>query len=592
MARNMEARISRQLQNLPPPPPWVQEIQKARPDLFLCHMQTDELEALDNMQHGPSLDDATGIREYSQLEPVIDNPEVQEILMTIFNDLSDDGELEPALEAEYQEAKKISLPYRETPIEKTKAVDDLEETGRNGDNKFAFLPKNLIFFLWDLRGGPENITFNPETGLPEFFFKAIRNVISAPINAINKITGTKIGSETLRIGGTLIGALYGGPMGAGLGNAAASWATGKSPIDSLWSGAKNYGLASGIQAAGNAAGLSPQGAMFGGQGYGFEGKLGASLPSWAGGNAQATTTAAESLAPAATGGAKTTVAATNATNAAKEGAKGLGFWNTIGEIAGHKAFLPATMAASTALSYLGQKQTDKKQRQKDLEKEEKFQRNQERLGVYDPLVKKRMSYRQNPLYEENRASGRYDQPMYLYEEQPFKKGGKIKKPKRYNHGGHVLNSASEGKLIEGPGDGQADKIQTHIPADSYIIDATTVAHLGNGSSENGGERIKEAFTILKNKTPPDLINHLEKYFNTNSPQTPVYLSNREWGEGPVGIAVTGYHKGAKTIDQMIKQGAKTMKSMVHAVRKDKARNGLGLPPPAKHPLEYMKLNGK
>ncbi len=575
MARSVENQISKQMQNLPPPPPWVEKLEAEHPDLTLCHMMNEELEGLDNMQGGPSIDETTGIREYSKLEGIIDKPEVRQVIEAVFSDLADDGKLSPDIEESYKVAKSASLPYRETPAEHTEGIEKIEETGEGGDTKMAWLPKNLVFLLLDLRGGEPNI--NPETGLLAFggVASAVQNVVSAPFRAINSITGTKIGTEGLRIAGTIVGGMLGGPAGAGIGNAAAHWATGNTPMNSLWSGAKNAALVGGIQGA---AGMMP------GATQGLIGKLGALSPQagsglgaflnngagftglWGGPAAMAAPSAAGNMA-----------AASQSAPAAIPGAAapaGGGFLDKIGDMMGHKAFLPAVIAGTSALSFIGQKRLEREQEAKQNDKKREHEQHLQRVGFYDPLNAKKYHRVKNPAYmptAEDRKRGRYTEPMFLTEEM---------KPDKYAEGGHVTHSYKEGSIIKGPGDGQADDIRTHIPADSYIIDATSTAHFGNGSSERGAEVLKRVEQRLKKNAHPALMQKLEQHYERHAKPTEVMLSNDEFGFDPISVTLLG--KGS------IAKGSKALKTMVKNLRKDKSRNGLGLPPPAKDPFHYMK----
>ena len=69
--------------------------------------------------------------------------------------------------------------------------------------------------------------------------------------------------------------------------------------------------------------------------------------------------------------------------------------------------------------------------------------------------------------------------------------------------------ASQGRMIEGQGDGTSDEIPAMIdgmqPAalskDEYVIPADVVAHSGNGSSEAGGKKFDQLVSrVRKDKT--------------------------------------------------------------------------------------------
>ena len=138
-------------------------------ELLLCHFTKGELEGLDNLQGGPSIDDDTGLREYSKLSIVIEDPKIQEIFRHVQEELGDDGKVSPDLHNIYKTAKDNSLPFREAPQEKEPPAKTLANMGEGGDTELALIPKNLAEFLIDLNGG---YSINDKTGLLEFgFFK-------------------------------------------------------------------------------------------------------------------------------------------------------------------------------------------------------------------------------------------------------------------------------------------------------------------------------------------------------------------------------------------------------------------------------------
>jgi hypothetical protein len=57
---------------------------------------------------------------------------------------------------------------------------------------------------------------------------------------------------------------------------------------------------------------------------------------------------------------------------------------------------------------------------------------------------------------------------------------------KYAKGGYV-----HGGYIDGESGGQDDDFDAHIPAGSFVMDATTVSALGDGNSENGSKKLKK-----------------------------------------------------------------------------------------------------
>ena len=165
--------------------------------MLLCHFTVGELEGLDNLQGGPSIDPSTGVREYSRLTDIIKIPEVRAIFHYVQNDLEADGKVSKKTNKAYRLSAKDTLPYLETPAEKSsKDIKRLEELGEGGDTKLAWIPYDLAAFLIELRNGP---SINPHTGLLQFgiFKKVFKNVV--------------------KIAGSVAGGLLGGVPGAGAG---------------------------------------------------------------------------------------------------------------------------------------------------------------------------------------------------------------------------------------------------------------------------------------------------------------------------------------------------------------------------------------
>ena len=212
-------------------PPWMQGAKDiSGHEMLVVHMSPGELEGLDNLQQGPSIDPDTGIREYSKLADIIELPEVKEIFKHISDELLEHGKLSPDLHKIYESAHDHSLPYEPTPEESHDPLKSAEHTGRKGDTKLALIPLNLALFLIELHHEP---TINPKTGLLEFGFF----------------------SELIRAAGTIAGAIFGGPVGAGVGNVVGRMVTGNKVKDALWGGAKIGGAAYIGQGLGQAAGL-------------------------------------------------------------------------------------------------------------------------------------------------------------------------------------------------------------------------------------------------------------------------------------------------------------------------------------------------
>jgi hypothetical protein len=144
----------------------------------------------------------------------------------------------------------------------------------------------------------------------------------------------------------------------------------------------------------------------------------------------------------------------------------------------------------------------------------------------------------------------------------------------YKTGGLVSHKVSCG--IKGKGTGQSDDIKVDMPVGSYIIDATTTAHLGDGSSTAG---IKALDNMVKSISKSPVRKLIEKRIQVK--KIPVAVANEEYKIDPVTVSVIGngdLGKGSKLLERMVKR-----------VRQHKAQGGLNLPPQALSPLEYLKV---
>lgn len=529
--------------------PRISSTEEPDVKMILCHFSEAELEGLDNLQGGPSIDPSTGLREYSKLAELIENPEIQNVFKQVNEEVKSQGEVSPHLHEIYKEAEQTSLPFKKVPEDSEEPAHALEELGRHGDTLLALVPLNLASFLCDLKG---EATLNPKTGLLEFFLGKIVRAVTRPIaRVVNAVTGGR-GNEIVRIagtiGGALLGTLYGQPgIGAGIGNALASYGTGKGFGQSAWSGLKNYGLATGIHGAGQALGLNSAtpytAGLFGGSNPLMSAYYGAT---------QGTGLAA-SNAPtlAQVAGAPTTPAAT-ATPGILGGLQGL-------------ATSPlGLMAGVGGLSYLGSKKHHEHEKKRVDEHNREIEKQKHEQGFNLPweYAPRPERLKRNPKYEHGNG-----ETYYIHS---YREGGQIK-------------SSTESSKIVGKGNGQDDAIKTTIPEKSYIIDATTVAHLGDGSSSSGLKVLEETAKKIKSKFPKPLVNEVTKVVKKTCKQVPVRVANEEFKFDPVTVTLAG-HGDAK-------KGAEVFKTMVHNIRKHKASNGLGLPPRAKDPLAYMQKVG-
>ena len=68
------------------------------------------------------------------------------------------------------------------------------------------------------------------------------------------------------------------------------------------------------------------------------------------------------------------------------------------------------------------------------------------------------------------------------------------KPVGMSHGGDMgysRGSSRESFLVEGPGDGRSDDIPAMLSDGEYVVDAESLALLGNGSPKDGAKKMDE-----------------------------------------------------------------------------------------------------
>lgn len=149
-------------------PPWMQSATEVNGEqMLVVHIQNGELEGLDTLQGGPSIDPETGIREYSKLSSIIEQPQIKQIFQRIYDEIKATGQVSPEINALIALGKQNSLPYSPTRSEEHNPLLSIEKTGRHGDTKMALVPLSFIKLLLEVGYQP---TLNPETGLIELFW--------------------------------------------------------------------------------------------------------------------------------------------------------------------------------------------------------------------------------------------------------------------------------------------------------------------------------------------------------------------------------------------------------------------------------------
>ena len=541
--------------------------------MLLCHFSNGELQGLDKLQGGPSIDPATGIREYSRLSALIQVPAIRELFKEITGAIKRTGKIPAPIRKLEKLEKEYMMPYRETPVEHgNKEIRKIEKMGRSGDSKLAFIPYDLAEFLIDLIG---DASVNPKTGLLEFGFF----------------------NEIIRGVGTVAGAIFGGPLGAGVGRALAGAATGQKIGSALMGGVKMGGLAylggaamNGLGIGAGAAAGSKMAALNGmlgahgaaapglagiGSAFGYGNAIAPGVAGAAGAGITTPTIAASAVGKIGTGA----MTAVPAAAAAAPAAGNAGFFSNL-------MANPMLMQAGIAgLGMLGEQKQHKHEKQmyeaqKKAHDEEvaRGEAYKASMGIARPWT----SIEANPKTVNKDFFGQSDKSLSrhgIYTASPFLRDDTRETPTAHYKGGNV-RSYNKGTLVKGPGKGQQDLIKTEVPEGSYIIDASSTSMFGDGSSDAGGNILKQFENKLKRSIPKNKYVEIEQRVVRRSPQLPVYLSNDEYKFDPVTVSILG--KGSNS------KGSSILKQMVNNLREHKNSNGNRLPPKSKNPEFYMK----
>jgi len=81
-----------------------------------------------------------------------------------------------------------------------------------------------------------------------------------------------------------------------------------------------------------------------------------------------------------------------------------------------------------------------------------------------------------------------------------KKGGAQKKLKRAKpewNAEQAMPSQAQGGTIKGAGSGQSDEIPAMLSSNEHVVDAATVAALGDGSSDEGHRRLEKMKALIR-----------------------------------------------------------------------------------------------
>ena len=513
------------------------------PKEIVAHFDPEELHYLDEtmgmffpeFREHPSIDPQTGLRDYRPL----DNPQILELISEGFSQERQ----------KFAEGGEVTEEGRPTDPE----LEELRLQGRHGDTELAIITPNLLEKFSEWSG--EEPKINPKTGLPEFG------------GGIGKVF-----RPIARIAGAVVGGLFGGPVGAAIGGGLATKATGGSWGQALGAGALSGLGAMAAPAIGGFAQTNFPG-LSSGLGQVTRGIFGQNIggalsnmfsPSIGGGmmspHAVVGANTVGRMLPASAFGQNIAPMAMQAAGQTGGG----GFLGSLlggggggggGLMGGIGQALP--LIGSGLLMAKGHREEQKGLRDYQRALEEKEQKEKaeaeserHRMGFYSNL---------KPVEPYRR---RQTNPMINQEE--------------YARGitPYFFENYAQGGAIRGTGKGQQDNIPKNIKENSYIIDASTVSDIGDGSSEAGIKELDRYF----NRIPSHGFQHESK-----GGYIKAMVSDGEYEVPPEKVTAIGHGSN--------KKGAQVLKKLVHQVRERKRTSGDKLPPKAKPIGGYLKNMG-
>jgi len=422
------------------------------------HMAIEEASMLDVIQGTPEgyFDDKLQLRSYKPLSDKLEDPEFRNIVLNVFKgmDEKDDSRTNKVLSelSKFGTEAISDKTFIPAPGDSNPEIELLAAQGRKGDSLIVLMPMELLQFLSEVSN---HMSTNEITGLPQLFkfWKAIGALAGAALG-IGLAPAT--GGASLALAGALGGAA---------GGAAGSYFGDKDKPGDVWKAAGLGGLAGGAGGYGYHAlglGSSAAPAVIGGLGAGTGVGLGAGL---------------SGTGLGAGAGAGLGAGTGAGLGAGASGASSIA--STLSSVA------PYLVAASVPSMLMGA--NAEKQARKDYMQEQKEARERawEESGLGEPLRVTGGSPRR--YIPDNRPSHLFDSREHSYF-QNFSKGGHVRN----------IGVAKKSRYLTGSEDGQKDNIYTKATPGNYIMDATSVGHLGNGNSLAGKNELD---SIIKQITP-------------------------------------------------------------------------------------------
>jgi hypothetical protein len=544
----------------------------------LVHLSKEEARVYDVLQGGPHLDEELEIRSYKPLGELLKHKDFQELVLSILREEKESfgnaPELHEAMQTGEDLIKREEKPFEAAPGDSNPMIMELSEKGKGSgagkDTLVVMMPGNVLFLMGLIKG---EIPINPSTGFPQFgVFKSIGRAFSGAGNAIGRVGGAfgvskNVTNSILRVGTTIAGAVMGGPVGAMAGSALGSATTGRRTKDWLVPGITAGGLTAGAQFA--APYLGAPGAHLGNAvGTGWLGNAGSA----------AGASSAMAGSPNVAGQTMGQMAAQGAPQAAA--AAPSMFHNIMSNPMIHMAPAALNIGAAHMANKGAREQyaNEVKDRDRSIKEDRELLEDlKQKNGFYENYEDKRKKKTVNPKWQEA------GQPYFLHEgDSDYKDATELS---HYSRGGIVKKKTvplRKGLLIKGPGRGQDDLIHTNSEEGAFILDASTVSNLGDGSSEAGAERVTEFLRELNRKLMPEAERRHSRLqdMKFGSKVIPVALSRDEIYLNPENVKKIGLGDH--------KEGVQKLNEFVKNIREHKSSNGDKLPPKSKNIEEYMR----
>jgi hypothetical protein len=360
----------------------------------------------------------------------------------------------------------------------------VRDAGVGGDELIIHINRKEYDELVKHWGEP---TINPHTGMPQFtpfykqkWFAPVAALASAALMATG--IGAPIGASLLGAVG-LEGAAAGSVLGASvpsiLGNAVIGGATGAVTGGGLKGGLTGAALGGLGTIGAGALGMTGPGVTGTGEG-GFSG--------WYNSLGSGAAAAGDVRAPHPLDAPRTDVVGPLGPQLpAGASTAGSGLLSSLG---GAKTLIPAALLGATVLGNMG---GNKDTGAASTQSQASVDPNMERRLVAMPLTRQNLGFSGNDYYtygtrsENKYYAGNVIPETKEEEDKPSTvtaaRGGQMPAP-----GGPLSQT---GRYVAGPGTGRSDSIDAKLSDGEYVIDAETVALLGDGSSKAGAKRLDQ-----------------------------------------------------------------------------------------------------